>query len=260
LPKHRRPASESTPCPDFQLAPLTTLSPGVLDGRDKLDRFILLLALAFNDLKALLWVGHQAKKCRTTPWKLDAKNGQAFGFGIFVSRQLLGLTHELLSEIETAQDQKLLNDPRFLTALEMIPAKARENWDAMTSVAESDEGRDPLRKYLLVARSTTIFHYDPKLLGRGYDIHFTGKVPAAPPESYEYAYVSLGEAMEDTRFYFADAAAGAVYTTVLDADDLLFRQADAMFERLNWALRFIVGAYLAVKQEGLNAATELTPK
>jgi hypothetical protein len=244
----------SVPCPDFQLAPLKALPPKILNGSDPVDRLVLVLALAFNDLKAVMWMKYQTDKCLSTPWTVSATNGQAFGFGIFVSRYLLGLMHELLLVVEKAHRKGHLKDKRFTDALALVPATYRRDWEALVSIATANVGNDPVRRYLLLARNQTAFHFDSAQLGKGYDDHFNGKLPDAPPESYAHAYVSLGATMEETRYYFADAAAAAVYTSVLDKNDLkLFKEADQHTKRLNTALRYVVAKYLLVKQQLHNA-------
>ena len=60
--------SNYKPCPDFNLAEIERLSPDILSSREpdkiKVNSFILALALAFNDLKGLLWVTTRLAECK----------------------------------------------------------------------------------------------------------------------------------------------------------------------------------------------------
>lgn len=54
-------------CPDFNLAELTPLDPRVfMSGDDGVDGFVLSIALAYNDIKGIDWLGQQMENCRPT--------------------------------------------------------------------------------------------------------------------------------------------------------------------------------------------------
>ena len=56
-------AAAPTPCPDFDLAPLEAFPKvALLAGRNTPDSFVLVLSLAFNDLKGLIWIIEQLNK------------------------------------------------------------------------------------------------------------------------------------------------------------------------------------------------------
>jgi hypothetical protein len=65
---------------------------------------------------------------------------------------------------------------------------------------------------IYMARNKVAFHYDPKEISRGYRIMFFER-DAGPPS------VSRGDAMESTRFYFADAAAEQYLMCAAGASD-----------------------------------------
>lgn len=95
------------------------------------------------------------------------------------------------------------------------------------------------RKYYGDVRNSLAFHYryGGSSITGGYQRHFA--TTPRRPES-EHAYMSLGESMERTRFFFADAAAQAavrekVRTLGLPADTVV-----GYSRMLNMALRFIV--------------------
>jgi hypothetical protein len=60
------------PCSDFDLPPLQVFEPELLlGGKNSADALILLLAVAYNDLKDEMWVLQQLKECK----RLDTSPG-----------------------------------------------------------------------------------------------------------------------------------------------------------------------------------------
>jgi hypothetical protein len=241
---------DSTPCPDFALAPLRDYSPDIFNPDSAADNFVLVLAVAFNDLKAIMWLHYQVTKCMSSDGKIDAVDGQARGIGVFVSRYLLGLTYELLLAIDEARDAGVFQDPIFAKAVSLMDPVVQGDWTLITSFNDVAYAKDPLANYLRRARNGAAFHYDAKQLGRGYAAHFSGRLADVPAQHSARAYASLGRSMEETRFYFADAAAAAVYTEVIPAalqGAAGFKEADDLSKRFNRALRFVVAKYLLLK-------------
>jgi hypothetical protein len=246
----------SQPCPDFALAPLREYSPDIFQPDTPADNFVLVLALAFNDLKAIMWLHYQAQKCQSSDGAITAVDGQARGFGVFVSRYLLGLTYELLLAVDVARADGVLQDALFAKAVALLERTVREDWALITSFTDVRYANDPLAKYLVRARNQAAFHYDARQLGRGYAAHFSGSVAGVPQQHAARAYASLGNSMEETRFYFADAAAAAVYTNVIPAalqGAAGFEDADGLSGRFNRALRFVVAKYVLLKSQSARA-------
>src|SRR5687767_1084243 len=96
------PADSAAPkgCPDFDLAPLTELSPQVFrqNGHSDVDAFVLALALAYNDLKDINWMAEQLSKCKPAQ-AVSPEVGQWSGMNIFTNRLTLALLNELLQAI-----------------------------------------------------------------------------------------------------------------------------------------------------------------
>ena len=98
---------------------------------------------------------------------------------------------------------------------------------------------------LLLVRNNVAFHYSAKILARGYREHFAD---ASRPHSNR-ALFSDGRAMEDTRFFFADAAAEqGLASPIVTADEgltktetVLQRTAE-LAAQVNLALKPIVMA------------------
>ena len=106
------------PCPDFDLADLQGHDPALLlGGKDSADSVVLVLALAFNDLKGMMWVGEQLKKCKPASTAVDARVGQWAGMNAQNKRILAGILFELVVAMEAADKKNLLDDPAVVAAV-----------------------------------------------------------------------------------------------------------------------------------------------
>jgi hypothetical protein len=236
--------------PEYDLAPLAAYPRDVLwsenPTRARVDRFVLTLALIHNDFKSILWLQHQLRRRGKPDAAISAQVGEYFGLGIFVSRQLLGLTHELLEATKDAMDGSgWVNDDVVTQALAALTPALRSQWEAIVAAANQTADRDnPFRHYLVNARNRAAFHYDAKSLHKGYRAHFI----VAPPSEYNaHAYASIGPDLPNSRFYFADAAVVGLYARELDPDQSLFGSADQFASHIATTVCEVVHRYLEAR-------------
>jgi hypothetical protein len=194
--------------PDFNLAPLLKFPPELFrtDDRD-VDAFVLSLALAFNDLKAIEWTHLQMSRHKVEPMPIDAVQGQISGFGVWASRMSLSTIHEVMEAIRSAAQERILERQPIVETVGLLEGDDHTDWQSLVAVAvDSDAQGHELKRFLVRVRGNVTFHYNqPKALRQAYDRFFF----ADPPADYNrFAFASLDESMEGTRFYFADAAAG----------------------------------------------------
>jgi len=231
--------------PDWDLAELRAFPPDFLrvaegdDDDSKLAKKVtLMLALVFNDLKALNWVGVQlAGEEIPAGEEISPRAGQKFGMKITVERWANGIIFEFFELLD--KNQRVLEGKVFKKALRKIPRKASEAWAELVAIALRKPGHDAKsRKMFASVRNLSAFHYWNNLdeLYAGYLKHFDG--PPAPQR--QNAYVSLGENMEGTRFYFADAAAGGVMERTLARSAADIEQVNKMGRYVNEALRWLL--------------------
>jgi hypothetical protein len=228
-------------CPDFDLAPLTELPPEVFQraGHNDVDAFILSLALAYNDLKDINWTVEQLSKCKPTT-AVTAEVAQWSGMNIFTNRQTLALLNELLQAI--AAHRHLLNGGDLNHAIAQLKGRARNAWESLVAASQDDES-DEFRKFLVKVRSNVASHYyQPKALLRAYQGYFFER---ASDDFNKAAYVSLGDTMEATRFYFVDAAPAWYYQHIQNVE--LYEEARKYIPMVNTALRWLVEAFLVVR-------------
>jgi hypothetical protein len=227
--------------PEFDLAPLTEFTPRVIrPAFNDTDGFMLSFALAFNDFKTANWL---LQILRTTDPEPTAVNGQISGMRIHAVRLIIGILHELLIAIETAQDNKVFDDATFKQALSETNGHVKADWQALLNAALGDK-KDPFLKLLVGARNSVVSHYyQPWDLHAGYVGWFFRRTTDG---FNQWAYASLGESMEQSRFYFADAAAAMAYDNPT-SDVAFMAELNEYIPRINVTLRFIVGRYLELR-------------
>jgi hypothetical protein len=241
--------------PDFDLAPLQYFDPAtLLGGKDSADAFAIVLAIAYNDLKDEMWFLQQLETGKPDTDRLTATLGQWQGMRVHINRNVLGIVHELIVAIESAQTAGILEDKIFAGAVRVTSDDAQQAWADLVAVATRDDRPSELREYLGRVRNRVAFHYDRTRLWEGYRSHFVARPKDASNES---AFVSLGDQMESTRFYYADAAAQQAYE-MFDAKNTLMTEANRHIKAMNITLREIVVAYVELR--GRNARVSSAPE
>ena len=93
-------------CPDFDLAPISEIAREALfpkptdnDITTQAKRLTLLLALAFNDYKALDWAREQLNKGKPTTFGVNPYDGQWVGMSATLARLSLGILYELAEAV-----------------------------------------------------------------------------------------------------------------------------------------------------------------
>ncbi len=227
------------------LAPLEVFDPAAFSGDhqypQELCDFVLGLALIYNDFKdiyivqALLDRGEPEESFAETPaW------GQYTAFRAHAIRLHAGLVHELLEFIQ--DNEAARENVLFRKLLRQISKQAREAWTLLETVALQKRAVNPLAKALLLMRNKVAFHYDAKELARGYAESFLSQSGRAP-------FISRGNSLGATRFYFADAAAQS-YTFLRSPDDEakeFLAGTSAVFRQVHVALYEIVTKFIQAR-------------
>jgi hypothetical protein len=235
--------------PTTDLAPLTQFDPGKVvakQGRDEFTEFILALAVAFNDLKGLLLWRQLLQPLRPSdPTKVSAKSGEWHGAEIQIHRLLVAQLHELLKLIK--EFESVAGGETMHRLLKKAPPSTRHHWDDLVKIAtEKGTPRDTAFAEVLVqTRNSVSYHYyQPKMLIAGFRHYFFELTQGAHNES---AFASIGENMEQTRFYFADAAVQGALTKLTEKNMTsakFVKRLGAVISSVNHALQHIVTIYL----------------
>jgi hypothetical protein len=200
---------EQSELPDSrELAPLETFNPKVFIAENKEDQevcnFVLMLALINNDFKDLLWSYQQLNACKLDPIPpLSSYNGQCAGMRSHLTR----LSHSLFCELAQLIDRnpEAINHPLFLETFRQLNKQNKVLWEQLLVYSKGGPNSEikELRGISLLIRNNISFHYyQPKFLSQGYKDFFSRN---SGPENRD-AFISRGNSLQSSRFYFADAA------------------------------------------------------
>lgn len=238
------------PSREFALAPLSRFAPEAAfarSGNDRVQLLVLALAAVFNDLKGLLLWDELRRTSFATPRPLaiSAHGGQVAGLDIQLTRLFLGHLHEFLRPLAEFEEEARGEEVAAILA-KAVPA-TRKQWKELVDVAvgTADARAGKLAKVLIQVRNAASFHYyQPKALAAGYRKHFYDEKPSPRNEA---AYASLGSTMEQTRFYFVDAAYSALLhdsASQIGGPEQFKKHMRRLVKGINNTLSFIVAEYL----------------
>ena len=226
------------------LAPLESFDPSAFqpdsETPERLCNFILALALIYNDCKDIISAVVLLHDSRPDgPSKISRIWGAYYGIEWHLLKIFVSLLHELFNLIRENKD--LLEHPLFTEIVRLLRSKARQNWRDLVAVALGATPKSELGRILLLVRNKVSSHYDLKCLAKGYSDYFLGK-----EQIHDRAYVSRGNSMSESRFYFADAAVqGYLFELIGKKNfDQFMRHSTELFEQLNVSLMSIVDKFI----------------
>jgi hypothetical protein len=244
------------PLPDFDLAPLEGLDPKSLvrGDQDRVGELMLGLALAFDDLKDIAYLVHQ-KSTLIEQARADtlARYGQFSGMQKHLARWLCGMAHEILELL--SKSKSAVESPEFQALIKPLLKEYRDDWQILWDAArgvDAPQKTDRLGYVLKRARNNLAFHYAPRALRDGYRAHFSSGKPHS-----EQAVISLGDNMEATRFYYADAAAEAYLEDVLGMSG---EQWTELARRLNRVLYALLRQFIDARAPGRSPYPPSVPR
>jgi hypothetical protein len=199
---------------------------------------ILSFALAFNDLKdvAMALRFLKAADPEVNP-QISPQKGQHAGLGVHLMRIEAGIIKELMVLIE--DNKTVIESAAFSKLTRKLSSGARNAWQTVLSVALQENTDLPIARFLLMVRNKVAFHYDPKEISRGYSLAFLDG-------SDKFPYISRGNSMPETRFYFADAAAERYFLSGVDEEVAreFITGGASVFHELNIALYEIITRFV----------------
>ena len=229
------------------LAPLNTFDPMAFQGdRDvpqELCSLILSLALIYNDCKNTIYVAELLQDVKPQgQFEFNGHWATWSGIDWHLIRLFVSYVHELFELIRNHRE--LLDHPFLVKVLKQVHGNSRAAWKTLVSVADDATPKDELDKLLLLVRNKVVFHYDPKGIYRGFNQQFLD-----PGCSQQRGYVSRGLSMNETRFYFADAAVQGHFQETkgnMESADLSKKIID-IIESLNFALIGVVDCFIQMR-------------
>ena len=226
------------------LAPLESFDPSVfqsdLEASEALCQFILALALIYNDSKDTVVALVRLREARPEGEpKVSRDWGAHAGIEGHLIRGFVSILHELFDLIRENQD--LLKNPVLVEIIRLLSGNTRQNWNELVTVALGATPKTELGRILMLVRNKVSSHYDLKCLKMGYTEWFFGK-----DKKHDRAYLSRGENMVKSSFYFADAAAQGYLAKVIgdkDFDGFLKNSAE-IFGQLNVSLNSVIDKFI----------------
>ena len=202
--------------------------------------FVLALAAVYNDSKDVIYA---LQLLRASMPELPPRKCRSWGIYFALDAHLfrihVGLLHELFELIK--DNKKVIQSAPFRGLVKQMHRESRQSWRTLVDVALGSTPADPFGYSLLMARNKIAFHYDAKRIMRGYEDYFLG-----PQRRDDRAYISRGDNLSNSRFYFADAALQACAQSVAaDCDwQKLVNELQGVFRTVNLALMGVVETFI----------------
>jgi len=201
---------------------------------------VLALAAVFNDLKDIGY-GIEILSGQRPAGDSNVSRlwGNYCGVEMHLYRNLFGTLHEAFKIIQ--KNRIVLDDEYYSEIVRVMSRPGRSHWATFIEVALGAEPSDAFGRCLHRARNKVAYHYDPKAILQGYRSHFKGGARQG-----SRAFISRGNNMRSTRFYFADAALQGYMENVAhvgEVDELL-RDTFEAFDHLNQAISEFVELFV----------------
>lgn len=252
--------STSTPgaLRDWELGDLREITPSLVvrDEDDDVGRFILRLAVAFNDLKGMiLFDQYRLAFTRPEPNEVTAHAGQWAGLITQIHRFLAGILNEALMAIH--DELPAIGSVEVTRLLASLPTGVQELWRDIIEEARSSPAavNRTNRAMLARLRNKSSFHYDGKNLRHAFLQYFAG----VPTEKNAKAYYSAGPDLDGTRYYFADAAAQQDYLNAgIERGKKTDTEVFDFARKVNNAFALLINAFLTSRESasGTRAAPQ----
>ena len=195
---------------NFSNEELKHVDPVRLMKKEKADNiadFFLVLGVFYNDLKSFMYYSALLDETfkKVNKEKISAETGEYFGMKIHLEKLTISTIHEFFAFIKKSKN--ILETQEFKSVYVRLPRYLKKQWDILVKISINNKAQETSKfsKLFLLIRNNLGFHYDqaPKILREGFIEHFFLK---QRDQVNEKAYYSIGEAMIDTRFFYADAA------------------------------------------------------
>jgi hypothetical protein len=228
---------------NFDLAALEVFNPdhAVRGKDDVVGRVFLTFALFYNDLKGISWLEQELVERRPEPGSISAAGGQVAGMRTQVRRLRISMMHEFLKLIR--EQAAALSSEEAAAVIAKLEDPLKLRWDHLVQLARGEAPSSAFARAVERIRHINFHYYQPKSLARAFLAHF--HEGAQSPDRL-YAFVSLGMNMEQTRFYYADAAASSALEMIGEQErvDNFGDEITTTLRDLNFLLRALVESFL----------------
>lgn len=173
---------------------------------NRVESFFLGLGVVFNDLKGIILFEKMLIDYYEKPQdnEITSHAGNYGGVYIQIQKLIASTINEFFAFLRKNSD--LLNTNEFKEIFKKLNKEERVLWEGMIAASRNKFSRvTDFMKTIAQIRSNVAFHYDHsgKILRSAYISYFFGKTHDG---RNKHAYYSIGDSIENTRFYFSDAA------------------------------------------------------
>ncbi len=192
---------------------------------DDFENFFLTVGLIFNDLKGLTILDRTFREVyrplSSTELEVSPHAGEFAGISTQIYKLYAGIINEFIDFLE--KNSAVINTHEFNDIVNKLPFKIKARWFEIVNIAESKRKKtyqtSAFATSLMLIRHNVGYHYFQS--GDSLRQSFVKRFFEKPKDvSNRRAYYSLGTSMQDTRFYYVDAA----------VQEYIFGQARSSFE------------------------------
>lgn len=221
------------------------------DKNDKVANFFLVLAVVYNDMKGLAFLEKLVFDTYEQPLPIDASfhTGTYGGITTQTRKIFISNLQEFFKFLE--ENKNILETTEFKDVLKRTNKDIENRWNNIVDIAlGNNTSKDAFEftNYLIKIRNNVAFHYyqSGKELRSAFRNYFYKKEKI---EQNKLAYYSIGENIETTRFFYADAAVFEYLrsTTNDSAEGFDYKYKAEISEILNnicWTILRLLKAYL----------------
>ena len=216
------------------------------------DDFFLTLSLIYNDIKNIHIFSILTSAYVEEPEKdgISYHRGEYTGVYHYLIRLLMSTLNEFFVFLE--KNKSISESTKFKLLLKKLPNNIRLDWGDLYNIAtkkiSGTKKSDPILQILYEIRSNVTSHYwgSPEYLSKGFKKFFYKNLKA---ETNKNAYYSFATNMEETRFFYADAAVSAYIESVVlkhnfqDSGEVLKK----IIRKTNIAIKAVMNEYIKNK-------------
>jgi len=214
-----------------------------------LDNFFLTLALVFNDLKGIVLFERMMIERFRRPdiGECSVQCGEYGGLLVETSKFFGGVINEFF--IFLSKNKDVIDSYTFKGILKSINKEERQLWEEIIDIAFNKVGgASDFSKILKIIRNHIAFHYfgSHEDLKNGFISFFFKKDKI---QHNEFAYYSMGNpmTMENTRFYYIDAAEQEYLNSLSKDYELFKKDVSKIIIKMNFAIAALIKEYIRTR-------------
>jgi len=217
---------------------------------DEVSNFFLVLAVIYNDLKGIILFEKLISDTYEEPLSTDNPSmhiGEYGGLFTQTRKIFIGCLREFFDFLKS--NKEILSTPEFQNILNKTNKDIKNRWNNIISIAFDNESKNnsDFTKYLIKVRNNVSFHYNQSggELKKSFRSYFYKKEKI---KYNELAYYAIGENMETTRFFYADAIVQEyMRSTTNNEEEFGIKYKDELGQiiiDMNWTILRLLKAYL----------------